>query len=642
MYYSASTHRKSSLAEASWQEFSKYVSRYQWAFDAPSHSPRSVEIAHAILNSGKAGCCTFSRLEGYKYILPVLHPRHFEEAIADHRKVYYVSHGRQALLYFDIDLHHAWQTLAVGHDAQRLLDGLVPQLFWSASSRGANGYLKVYLQGEEYLTANSLFDRLEKALQRYLAFRHNLADFEIKGRLGYLSEDGTYSWAQYGKLPIHAHDWSFARLHEFKAKPTVSLRSLTALCQRIEAGIPEAVLERHKEYKKSLGDAPITNGRRFLVTPAIEKALADLYGEGWRYLFADLVEDTDGGIWLGLGHYRPGQTPTTTLELHHHERNQLETHRLVQRAGRTLRPGTDEQEPGGDRTAAPGISNLRDAGRDHRLPGVFVDDLLAEPDSHKRQHQALLRLARHLKRVPTLDEALAFIKEKSLFTGPWDQHLPRRKARVRSILKFIARSFDAGRCATGTVNVGKYDAWAKDKFACGMSGNLGGSIDEYGQWVSGKTVHVGPSFIGVFLAVAEFALLIDQNEDGSLPHRRAEELWDCLYAKGLISVKFDARKWAVCRDELEKHGIIKIVDRNYGHGQAMKWAPGTFFPFLGLWKKPRQPSLVGPVDLASFLAGRRGKVTEEHNTLLQTQSPRASVSDCWPLSRPPPGNILHH
>jgi hypothetical protein len=243
--------------------------------------------------------------------------------------------------------------------------------------------------------------------------------------------------------------------------------------------------------------------------------------------------------------------------------------------------------------------------------------------------------------VPTLDAALAFIKGKTLFTGPWDQHLPRRKARVRAILKVISRSFDARRCATGTVNVGKYDACAKVKFACGLRGNLRNSIDEYRQPVVGQAVHVGPSFIGVFLAVAEFALLIDRNGDGSLPHRRAEELSDCLYAKGLISVKFDARKWAVCRDELEKHGIIEIVDRNYGHGQAMKWAPGTFFPFLGLWKKPRQPSPLGPVDLASFLAGRRGETTGEHHTLSQTQSSRAAVSDCWPLSRPSPRRIRH-
>jgi hypothetical protein len=100
-----------SLAEASWQVFSPFLGRYQWAFDEPSNSPRKAEIAHAILNRGKTGCCTFDRPEGYRYILPVLHPRHFEKAVDGRRKIYYVSYGKQALLYLDIDLHYAWRAL---------------------------------------------------------------------------------------------------------------------------------------------------------------------------------------------------------------------------------------------------------------------------------------------------------------------------------------------------------------------------------------------------------------------------------------------------------------------------------------------------------------------------------------------------
>src|SRR5437773_2621193 len=99
-----STKKVAPLAEASWQVFSPFVSRYQWADDHPSHSPRKIEIASAIRNRGNDGCCTFFRPEGYKYILPVLHPRHFEKPIGTRQKIYYVSWGRQALLYFDIDL----------------------------------------------------------------------------------------------------------------------------------------------------------------------------------------------------------------------------------------------------------------------------------------------------------------------------------------------------------------------------------------------------------------------------------------------------------------------------------------------------------------------------------------------------------
>ena len=73
-----------------------------------------------------------------------------------------------------------------------------------------NGYLKVDLQGEDYELANKRFDRLEKTLQLQLAQHGNLADFEIKGRIGYL-RDGECKWQQYGKLPVHWPGWNFAR-----------------------------------------------------------------------------------------------------------------------------------------------------------------------------------------------------------------------------------------------------------------------------------------------------------------------------------------------------------------------------------------------------------------------------------------------
>jgi hypothetical protein len=150
-YNSSADSKKISLAEATWQEFRPYLSHYQWAFDNPSHSPRATDIASAILNRGKKGACTFWRPEGYKFILPVLHSRHFEPAIANRRKIYYVSYGRQALLYLDTDIHKAWQTIEDARQAQSLLDRMLtrffgePVLFSAASALGGNDYLKIRL-----------------------------------------------------------------------------------------------------------------------------------------------------------------------------------------------------------------------------------------------------------------------------------------------------------------------------------------------------------------------------------------------------------------------------------------------------------------------------------------------------------------
>jgi hypothetical protein len=121
---------------------------------------------------------------------------------------------------------------------------------------------------------------------------------------------------------------------------------------------------------------------------------------------------------------------------------------------------------------------------------------------------------------------------------------------------------------------------------------------------------------------------MDRNEDHSLPPNRAEQLWTALN----VSVKFDARKWAVCRDQLEKYGIISVIDRNYSSGKAMKWDVGTYFPFLGLWKTKKERSILGPASLPT----RRNRTTEQHNTLLQLQSTLMPVLVFLKLSRPPP------
>ena len=489
----------STLSEKSWKVFSPFLSRYQWAFDHPSHSPRKNEIIHAIRNKGRDGACTFMRSEGYKYILPVLHPRHFEKAIRKGCKIYYVSWGRYVLLYFDIDLHYAWQTLAEGQEARRLIDALLSHffgqavLFWSASSRGLNGYLKVDLQGTDYAEANALFGRLQQALELYLADHQNLADFEIKGQIGFLEEDN-YNWSQYGKLPIHAPDWSLARLEEFKNTPTVALNKLGILCERVEAEFPADILIQHKARKKALGDEPVVENGHFLVTPAIEKALVEKHGEAWRYMFLYDEEDRDGNMWLDLRYYRPGEAPITEWEL-----RELAP-QVVQ--GQPGCPPTT-QEPETSYTGLPAFwvaeaaslqpldtplpttaaaaASSKPVRPERSLPAkvsVNLDDLRAEPDSLARQRQALLRLARYLKRVPSEDEALEFIKGHGLFTGTWEENQAHRRDRIRGCLKVIARTFDPAKCSTGgAVDVGKYDAWARKKFPHGLTGQEGGGMN---------------------------------------------------------------------------------------------------------------------------------------------------------------------
>jgi hypothetical protein len=526
-------------------------------------------------------------------------------------------------------MHQEWQTEKVGLEAKRLLESMTtkfigqPVLFWNDSSRGHNGYLKVDLQGMEFSQVNKVFTRLENDFQRFLAFCENLADFEIKGKIGYLDDNEAYNWKQYGKLPIHSPDWNFARLEEFKNKPIIPIRRLMDLCETIEAQIPQDVLDRHKEFKKSQGEKPKQDGDWFLVTPRMEKALLAKYGEGWRFRF--IWQGSEEATWLHRSYYQPGKIPEpmTTEEWLETQRRHKQPHQQQQLEGQAVQP-LPEPRPQEQPVVAP------------KAPlkiNIKLVDLASEPDSFERQKEALFRYARYLKRVPTVEEAMQYIRDKRLFTGSWEENLSRRTARVSSIVKWIDNTFDASKCAKGSVNVGKFDEWAKKKFPNGLIyRKCKEHLTEEGEVIERhQNVHVSTKFIACFMAIAEFTLLIDKNQDDTVPGDRGEELWKALFAKGLLPVRFCYRKWAACRDALDERSIIRITNRHYSPGKAMEWDVDRFFPGLGLWKGKKHR---GPGGLPTK---RKRTTTTRHNTWLRMQPRESTVLNGWTLPRPPPG-----
>lgn len=627
-YNSGPANKSPSLSEKSWQDFSKYVSRYQWALDEPSHCARKNEIAHAILNTGKPGSCTFIRQDGYKFVLRPLHKWGFEQAVTHKRKLYYVSSGNSALLYLDIDRHNTWQTEEHALEAKRLIDSLFCQvfgrnvLFWANSKRGVNGYLKVNCQGMHAKFANSIFARLENALQRFLAHYENLADFEIKGRIGYM-EGAEYHWSQFGKLPIHARDWNFARLEEFAEKPTVVLARLRFLCEQIEKRIPQDILAKHKAHKKTLGDEPLTRKGKFLVTPTMRTALEEKYGEDWLWQFTGYLGDEEAW-WLSLKYYRPGKLPMTEEEWRESQEQITPAEVQVEELVPVIEPVPVVQP----------VPLVRGQKRAFSKVNLDFGDLVEEPDSFKRQQKALLRFVRYLKRVPSVEEALNLIRQHRLFSGSWEENEAKRSVRVQAILDFIAKTFDASKCAKGSVNVGKYDEWAAKKFPNGIKARSRRNLNQDGKWIKGRyRTSVDAKFISVFMSIVEFGLLVDKNKDGSLPHKRGQQIWNALHARGVVSVKFCARKWAVCRNELVHLDIIKITDFNYGPQKAMKWEEGRYFPGLGLWKGEKEESQLD----SEYYNNTEERREEEHNTWLYNGPGEMTASSRSALPRPPPG-----
>jgi hypothetical protein len=273
--------------------------------------------------------------------------------------------------------------------------------------------------------------------------------------------------------------------------------------------------------------------------------------------------------------------------------------------------------------------------RRRKTKSVSVGDLRSEPDSLVRQREALLMFCRANKKVVSTDEALRFIQQQRLYTGDWDEGLRRRTTRIAQILEFIAKTFDAEKCNSSrpvvTLNLTKFDRWAR--ICTGWRGPERVTVDEYGRIVRkrDRTV-VGPKFLSVFMSIVEYLLIIDKNQDDTVPQERAKAIWDNLYRTGQTSVKYCPRKWAICRNRLEAMGIFRI-DHTHFYGQAMKWWPTASFPSRG-----RARSMLDPVELREFLKERRKR--EEHNSLLQhfaiNREPEPAPAPDWPLARGSP------
>ncbi len=234
-----------------------------------------------------------------------------------------------------------------------------------------------------------------------------------------------------------------------------------------------------------------------------------------------------------------------------------------------------------------------------------------EPNALTRQLQALLELARRLRRVPSESEALSFIKVNRLYSGDWSDKEGRRKSRVRWILGHIADSFDPAKCSTAKYKVefGKFDNWARTHVGT-LREKVRRFVDEFGEIheVQGRSV-VDWMFVSVMLSILEFCF-DDPNPDQSLPQTGPRSIWESSFRAGLIDVRWNDYKWAISRDWLEEIGVIEIFDRNWhfghGSGQAMKWRPTEEFHRLHIWYKARrQPSVNEPVPLVKFLVGKQ-------------------------------------
>lgn len=592
---------------------------YRRCFDYPAKSPMNTEVESAIKNKGTPGSCTFIRDTGRFIIQPLMEWMFYGNNLC--RKHYYTSDTRIALLYHDIDCHLSYQTQADADAARSLIEretaamlGVSPMFL--RSDRGENGYLKVDLAGVEPQRANEVFDQYQDAVRRLFAMHGVMADFEIKGTVTWIDGSGTLHAGRYGKLPMCASRWDHRWHRSLVTARKVTVAQLEEFVRRVNSSITDEDIARHSAARERAFVThylPVGDQQRWRLIAKMSLGLFEynLVSHGGKHWIArsNLDDDTIKKLW-------PDYSPNVPAEVEDARVGEADQHQSDH--------NHKAESPTKKAIAKSDITN--------------VADLANEPDSFVRQRQALLKMARLLKRVPTVDEALKFIQDNGLFTGAWENSA--RRIRVRGILKFIARTFDPKKCTKVgrtnlAVNVGKYDAWAKAKFPTGIGGGRRKIVtDTFEIKEVHRSGHIDWRFISVFTSVCEYCLLIDKRPDDSLPHERAKAIWNWLQKNGLVTVPFDNRKWAVCRDTFDKLNIIKVTDRNYGQGCAMKWSVGQYFPMLGLWKTKKEPSLLGPVSWDNF---NKKKTSRQHNSLLHQKSPERLPLSIFGIARPPPG-----
>lgn len=636
-YCSSHDSENKKWAEENFKFFSDSISRYQFARGEPRAGNSKAIIAAALANRAalrrankptKGWTKINEPASGKQVRCQVLQQWHFDQAITSGSKLYYCSgSNRIGQIYADTDCHHSWQTPEMARQAQRIFEAVFPSL-GLPSEGGANNWLKVDRGSYSCEEANLILlgDTkegilgLQGAIQRVLAAADCWADFEIKGTFAFLDEYGRWQWGKYGKLPIHRPEWDRHKLQQLIDQPVVHIREIEDFIRQIEQEIPQFVLdEMNAEKARRNADEPL------LVDDELVERIKKNWGERYHEVMHHAIEniDADGNWWL--------------------ERKYLQPPKNIEQAKATVATPT---RPQAKPTRTPA---------DVRVNNV---DLRDEPDAFNRQGEALRRFARAMGRVPNLEEALDHIQDQELYTGSWEGNRD-RATRIKAILEWLRQTFDPSKIKKGSVQIGKHEKYVARKFPNGIAWSRETrwldeqirSTDnpatpahydplEYKVRTSERLAHASAEFVAIFLDVVDYCLNDQPNKNGRFPTRRCERLWNTLLKKGVIFIRWCPRIFAACRETSVAYGIIRIPDRNFSPGKAMKWEMGRFFPGRESWKRTTKAPT--PMTWSRYVAGlsvvEKKEVSERegYNTLLHFNPVETPVSVYFVPPRGPP------
>ncbi len=200
----------------------------------------------------------------------------------------------------------------------------------------------------------------------------------------------------------------------------------------------------------------------------------------------------------------------------------------------------------------------------------------ANPDRLKATIDIARLLTQHLKRIPTCDELLAFLKTNNYFTGSWEQTASKRRDRCKYVLRaYVEAHFDPAKLKAQspfTINLDRWNNWVKQFPVAWVE-----TYERKGQIVRR---HVTREDARVYQAICWTLLKEFPNADSSIPYAWIMAAWQELFKAGKTTALPTQDKIGALRAIFHARGIVLITDPNYSPAlhKAIRYALGPNAP----------------------------------------------------------------
>lgn len=191
-------------------------------------------------------------------------------------------------------------------------------------------------------------------------------------------------------------------------------------------------------------------------------------------------------------------------------------------------------------------------------------------NAFERKREFVLWLTRQMGHVPTLEETLTAYRQSRLYGGDWNDGLAKRKCDFKSVIKFVAKTFNAGLTSSESYlreelnqKIQQWKARARGQMVYTREFTTrlhqSRSLDEFGrvEFSHGRKRLVDGRYLPAVMGIVEHVRM----SDGGIPRDVIQHWWEQLTDEGLLP-NWTKETWLAYRTVLVQLGWIKM-DHDY-------------------------------------------------------------------------------